>query len=235
MPNWTSNILTIEGAHDVLVALQSKLGQPRPALHTTDDCEEFVSEWQSCGWCEPRQDSLFWNIISPEEDAYPTYISDPGPHGWYEWNRRNWGTKWDVKPSVFLDRDLLTYEFDTAWSPPEQAIFRLSEQNPDLYIQLQWRDEENDGAVWEFKNGELTVKSAWTVGERKDTGPEEPTATTAITVDNVLELSIFGTREEAAAWFRQNTALIEDHMLEHGWLALDALLQEYGVARKETA
>ena len=42
---------------------------------------------------------------------------------WYEWNRNNWGSKWNAYDSVV---DAKYIEFQTAWSTPEEFLKRLA-------------------------------------------------------------------------------------------------------------
>jgi len=40
---------------------------------------------------------------------------------WYDWQSTNWGTKWDSGyPTYKKEANILIYEFDTAWSPPNE-------------------------------------------------------------------------------------------------------------------
>ena len=59
-----------------------------------------------------------------------------GADNWYDWQCKNWGTKWDVYCDNIKswgidrlntqDRDYCVFlEFDTAWGPPTEAIKRL--------------------------------------------------------------------------------------------------------------
>ena len=50
---------------------------------------------------------------------------------WYEWNVANWGTKWDIGPINNLSYEKIDKEyviditFDSAWSPPVEAMKKL--------------------------------------------------------------------------------------------------------------
>ena len=63
------------------------------------------------------------------------------PDWWYNWNVRNWGTKWNCG-EVWNDREdsgsvvegTTSYNFDTAWSPAEPIAAALAEQFPSLEI-----------------------------------------------------------------------------------------------------
>ncbi|MDR1464067.1 MAG: hypothetical protein LBJ11_02040, partial [Oscillospiraceae bacterium] len=71
-----------------------------------------------------------------------------GATDWYYWCSSNqpghWGTKWNSTP---MD-DPHEYdgsnrlEFQTAWSPPEPVIVRLSEMYPDAQFRHRWADED---------------------------------------------------------------------------------------------
>ena len=44
---------------------------------------------------------------------------------WYNWNIKNWGTKWDICDVYFenqAEEDSIEFTFCSAWSPPEQAF-----------------------------------------------------------------------------------------------------------------
>lgn len=51
---------------------------------------------------------------------------------WYEWTRKNWGTKWNVSDSREVDKD--TVFFITANSSPYKALEKFAEQNPKVMV-----------------------------------------------------------------------------------------------------
>ena len=61
---------------------------------------------------------------------------------WYHWNIREWGTKWDIDEAYAEQKpNQLSYEFSSAWSPPERAIDKLAAQYPKLVFTLRCLDE----------------------------------------------------------------------------------------------
>jgi hypothetical protein len=69
---------------------------------------------------------------------------------WYNWNCRNWGTKWEIteKASVFYEMPTDTgleicYRMESAWSPPAEALDHLARQYPDITINLSSIDESD--------------------------------------------------------------------------------------------
>jgi hypothetical protein len=76
---------------------------------------------------------------------------------WYNWNVRNWGTKWELS-DVSLDRTdrELTYYIESAWSPPVEAINNLAKQYPTLTFTIKSLDE----------NSCFACELGWTGGEQ---------------------------------------------------------------------
>lgn len=91
---------------------------------------------------------------------------------WYNWNITNWGTKWDVAvhdedkyPETELveeSSESLFYRINTAWSPPVPIILKLSEQYPDLTINLEYEEESGWGGEYQFDKGFITEVNSYT-------------------------------------------------------------------------
>ena len=90
--------------------------------------------------------------IFPEPDydkiaVKPTFPREKGDDfrmpSWWDWRVQNWGTKWPANcPELTID-DFggVTYEFDTAWNPPEAICHALRERFPDLNISWFFRED----------------------------------------------------------------------------------------------
>ena len=60
---------------------------------------------------------------------------------WYNWRVKHWGTKWDIDANLYDDTvDTLCYSFDSAWSPPIDALAKISEDYPDLVFNLEYEE-----------------------------------------------------------------------------------------------
>lgn len=71
---------------------------------------------------------------------------------WYEWNYKNWWTKWDIS-GWYIDneeKNLISFQCDTPRWPPESWLVLLSDKFPKLKIKL-WYDEPG---MW--FSGEIT-------------------------------------------------------------------------------
>jgi len=86
---------------------------------------------------------------------------------WYNWNCRNWGTKWDTNDEgsrilayeACLDDPTcmrIVYEVSSAWSPPVEALHHLAQQYPDVSIHLDSIDEGDCFAMTaDWENGDF--------------------------------------------------------------------------------
>jgi hypothetical protein len=117
------------------------------------------------------------NILPPPEDKLEEYHAVHGyangektgdtEYNWYNFNVREWGTKWDAREAELTEEHetCLRYKFDTAWSPPTPVIEKLAQQNPNLNINLEYREEQGWGGEIVF-NGSITeVVKEWDIPE----------------------------------------------------------------------
>ena len=189
MPNWVYNGLTIEGPKESVIKLKEQMNTP------------FVDYIESNGdlafGIKQRKYSnpifSFRNIIAPTDlEAYKEQpvrselpATDPNwwadiqeksktDNSWYNWNLRNWGTKWDVAvsndneyPNTYMEEAengenyVVYYHFETAWGTPDVAISNLSSQYPDLLFTLSYEEETGWGGEAEFLRGKIISQSEY--------------------------------------------------------------------------
>jgi len=117
MPNWCSNEITLSGPKDVIdeivdskFLLQNLFPCPQDLLDTTSPAE--------------------FN----DKDKAKENVAKYGYPDWYSWQVANWGTKWDIGPVDNLDpiqigdKYELSFYFESAWSPPVEAMKNLHEK-----------------------------------------------------------------------------------------------------------
>lgn len=85
-----------------------------------------------------------------------------GDERWYDWRKKEWGTKWDVYPdsvSKDFDDDRIDISFDTAWSPPLEWLKKASKIFKNLFFRIHYK-EEGMGyeGVAKVNNGKLEDK-----------------------------------------------------------------------------
>ena len=74
--------------------------------------------------------------------------------GGYDWCLNNWGTKWGIccseisSEKITDNKSEIVYSFQTAWSPGQQVILKMSELFP--MLSFNWFCEE-EGMDYRFK------------------------------------------------------------------------------------
>ena len=79
------------------------------------------------------------DFVKDEHSTFSLNKMIPRPleeeENWYEWNCKNWGTKWNIaEVSVSEKEGEVTFDFDSAWSPPIPAVIALAGAFPMLKI-----------------------------------------------------------------------------------------------------
>jgi len=177
MPNWCYNSLTIEGSEELIADVKRILSRPFTKSHDSWNATTGKMELSETIYTNPV--FAFHNIYNHIQDGvsdeeYQKQSDNKQPiaeaimfqgNNWYDWNVRNWGTKWDVAvhdgeeypdTEIMIDApDTLAYRFNTAWSPPTEAIVKLSTQYPDLDIELSYEEETGWGGLLQFEAGNI--------------------------------------------------------------------------------
>lgn len=171
MPNWCYNSLTIDGSAEDISAIKTQLNQPFTRQHDQWNPATQQMELSDTTYTNPV--FAFWNIVAPTNlEAYNKQSDHSLPmaeqlqfkgENWYDFNVRNWGTKWDVGVSnddEYPETELmeetdtsLAYRFNTAWSPPLPAIETLSSQYPNVEFNLSYEEETGWGGEHLFVDG----------------------------------------------------------------------------------
>jgi hypothetical protein len=177
MPNWTTNSVIVSAKTEAeLTEFLDFCDQPHTSHWKDWKSDEVITDENTKG--------VFWNFITPTDlDSYfAGETRTPPPAGtdimeaiskqfaegmdWYNWNVRNWGTKWDIT----LERDEIgayaqnnhgdwyfQWTFDTAWSPAVEAYDSIAKRFPNLEFNYEITEEANFFAgILNYANGELT-------------------------------------------------------------------------------
>lgn len=117
------------------------------ALFGTD---EEVQKYLDYPWAKEKGLFSRENIIASLEKDDPKAIKEAhigqenvakyGSRDWYDWCSKNWGTKWGDCDTVLEDQEpaKLKFRFNTAWSPPEPALDKMSKKWPMLKFSLRY-------------------------------------------------------------------------------------------------
>ncbi len=118
------------------------------------------------GWFEEKQASeakkLLENHGKLDEglELGKQYLSNLANHGfytWYDWRRKNWGTKWNAYESKLVSENCIMFE--TAWNGVVELIEKLSLKFPNVEFEYSYADEDcgaNTG-TGTIKNGVSTM------------------------------------------------------------------------------
>ena len=178
MPNWCTNSLHISGdeaqRRDFIERITTTDEEGRkeyrilPNLFPTPEELQITStfvtaepnpkwlEWVADGtWSQADYDER----VARDADIYAKQQANLAKYGhkdWYDWCVANWGTKWgDCDTELLDDSNTIDITFQSAWSPPVDAIIHISTLFPDLVFSMSWYEEGMDfyGGM-AVKNGE---------------------------------------------------------------------------------
>jgi hypothetical protein len=128
----------------------------------------------------------FWNFIRPSDDILEEYHG-PQPeyktfedrvrgstNHWYDWNNRNWGTKWEACDSEITSESegSVTYGFRTAWAPPEPVFREMVRQHPGLDFEIKCVEEQGWGVEYSGIDGDLLMIDQWSIPESHEDSVE---------------------------------------------------------------
>jgi hypothetical protein len=172
MPNHVTNEVTFLGNTESIKELRDRCRTdkspfsfqaffPRPKeLDGTTSPTKIVTELELQEWNDKLASG---ELKSWETDSRPItkqestdMIIKYGCDNWYDWNTKNWGTKWDCYDHR-SDDDFGSCVFDTAWSTPMYALGKLSSLFKDVTIEVRYADEDLGSNVGSYTllNGEV--------------------------------------------------------------------------------
>ena len=109
-------------------------------------------------------------VDDKEENRFLSFtksVPRPENESSFHWNINNWGTKWDTLDCNLIEVDeiddilnenhtKLTYNFDTAWSPPSKWLETIASIYKDITFELEFSEPGlNFYGKKKFENGEL--------------------------------------------------------------------------------
>lgn len=180
MPNWVFNYLTIDGDEQILETVRQMLNQPfttKSDGYFNEETRQWIDETIEIHYSNPV--FAFWNIYRPKDEILDEYYGsnswdNKNPNHWYSWNIAHWGTKWDVAVrdgQKYSGTELdffgggTHYRFQTAWSPPQQAIELLAFMFPQLSFTLSYEEETGWAGLLVWENGVLVTDAFYDIPE----------------------------------------------------------------------
>lgn len=149
MPNWTTNTLRIESSDSEEIKQMNQFFKENTKPHEKDK-GRVVLTFQGA---VPRHKDL--DITCPaqtdeEKKQAEINLKKYGAKDWYDWNRYNWGTKWDANTwgDCYIDGEddwaEIVIQFNTAWSPPLVWLEKVSKKYPLLTFKMDVEEESEE-------------------------------------------------------------------------------------------
>jgi len=143
MPNWFELRIDITGKREeVQEFVQNVKGSKS---YETEDYEFDFNHFI------PQPSNIFRGSISMREEKM---FIEKGIPNWYDWNRDNWGTKWNSQlhsSDCSVDHPLHyvhTYNISTAWADPRPILHKMIEMYPHLEFEIEGYEESNEYGIY---------------------------------------------------------------------------------------
>lgn len=194
MPNWTFNTITVRGDKESLNKMMADAERneqgglnlsswfPVPETFNKYDTTNHpdgeglkVGEewWDGLG----RHDGVVTEeLIQEFKDATREQREKYGVVGWYDYNHKMYGCKWNSELVVESESDTqIVLTADTPWSAPDAWLMRMSEKYPDLVFENHAEYEEGfwEDTVYEDGDGDQVGTGEMDWGDDDEEEQEE--------------------------------------------------------------
>ena len=167
MPNWCNNSVTLRHKDPAMIQRAQEALASGTLLNEFFPCPAELHEHDS-----PIRD----------EALSERFLKEYGAKDWYDWQVKNWGTKWDVGTDGLmqrLDEHTLEASFDSAWAPPTAAYEKLTDlgfyvkayyNEPGMCFCGVWEGDKDNGFFDDYVeySGETSATIREAVGEELD-------------------------------------------------------------------
>lgn len=165
MPNWCNNEISIEFPHPLLKNRFMDKFYNVPAIYQSD--LKFHKEIYGKELVVSRKQYTLNGLVPVPQEVLNRGFNDAG----YDWQCDNWGTKWDISPHDIKETDKsISFNTDTAWSPPIEAFEKIADRFPDARIKIKY-DEPGTQYVGEFNYDPITREKTDNTIEPKEGKP----------------------------------------------------------------
>jgi hypothetical protein len=157
MPNWVYNSVDIHGTKEGIQAFRKEALEYKSPY--VDEGDKFS----------------FHAFVTLPADKFMEYRETNGFIGgkqsgdtefnWYNWNNKNWHTKWDACDVDLISNsdDYIHVTFNTAWSPPMPVFEAMAKKFPELVFTFEWEEEQEWGGRARGACGEFAVLEEWDI------------------------------------------------------------------------
>lgn len=181
MPNYVTNILTINGTSEEIKVILNDVKSdfslfdfnkivPMPEdlkINANNFLDCLDSEFSILSGMKDNANKLKDYLSRLDSDSKEKELNNfiqgiknyinYGFATWYGWSINNWSTKWNALEVTVNDNVI---NFQTAWSSPKKIFKVLSKKYPDVIFDLIYADEDTSSNCGKekYKNGEIIEK-----------------------------------------------------------------------------
>lgn len=174
MPNWAYSDATVTGPKESLKKMLDygkdhirhfrdgdaiTLGSwfPRPETYDKYDTTNYPNGEKLVIGEKYNDEIITEELIERFKQATKEQREKYGAVGWYEWNCKNYGCKWDCPLCIVEKEDSIEFSIQSPWGIPDVWYKRMSEMYPDLVFTVKADFELDDQwYVLEWRNGVFT-------------------------------------------------------------------------------
>lgn len=175
MPNWTSNYVTVRGSKETLDQFLNDAVKvegnpegdysfgswfPRPETYDKYDTTNYTPDKLRPRLGQPldpwKKDSpiITEELIAEYAQAMVEQRKRYGAVGWYDWNVKNYGCKWDENFFIQrVDDTTLKFNVTTPWVAPSVFFERISDRYPGLELEVDSHYEEGENEWYTYSAG----------------------------------------------------------------------------------
>lgn len=149
MPNWCFNSGSISGSKESIKKFIKDGLQVETLPENMVEIDELLQKSEQltigCWLPMPQTYNDFDTTNKPNDfpDAAKEQKEKHGAVGWYDWRMKHYGCKWDCVFDNFQytennDLGIITFNFDSPWSPPIAWFENMQEKYPELDFEVEY-------------------------------------------------------------------------------------------------
>lgn len=134
MPNWCSNYVDLEGPDEVVEKFLAGIDMEKGFIETYYPTPEELKDAPVTNHFVDEREG----VTEEEKARRLDLIEKYGSTDWYNWQISHWGCKWGDCELVVDGRFM---RFETAWSPPLEALEHIATLFPGLIFEVEYEEE----------------------------------------------------------------------------------------------
>jgi hypothetical protein len=162
MPNHTTNEVEISGDEEIIAEVIKLMTKKHEGSEIEDVTFSKIipsPDWDTTPNENGELPTEVEEIKNKEGDVVMSVKRFPcgkTDDRWYNWNIKNWGTKWDAyNTDIYEDETSVHMSFQTAWAPPVEVAQELRKRFKSVEIKWMFNQEEDPRYQWQDLMNEI--------------------------------------------------------------------------------